>query len=224
MNRKNYSARKKIPDCWNARLLNNAEYLSELEFPYFPAANSVPQEMLSFKNITPYVDNTQWIHFYGNDDRLEHVWENPEIWASKLKRFSGVISPDLSIYRDMPIPQQFYNVYRNRVLVHYFTQQGISVIPNIRWGDERSYKFAFEGITERGTVCISTFGIIADGQDREYFKRGLAEMLHRLSPSTVLVYGQMPSNIFDQYQNNGVRFVHFDADTQKAHTYERREC
>lgn len=217
MNGKTYSTRQQVKDCWNAHLLQNASYSKKWELPLFPPTNAVPSDLQSFRYINHATENSNWIHFFGFDEYLEDVWENPEIWAKQLKRFSGVISPDLSVCRDMPFPQQLYNTYRNRVLAHFFAQQGIPIIPNIRWADERSLEFVFEGIDRNSTVCVSTSGMLAHTSDRECFRRGFDAMVKTMTPSTILVYGSMPSDIFSKYQNSGIYFAQYDIDTQKAH-------
>lgn len=217
MKNKTYSARRQPKDCWNARLLQNANYSEKWEFPLFPSANTTPTDLCSFRYIDPSVDSSNWIHFYGFDNYLEDVWENPELWANRLKQFAGIISPDLSIYRDMPFTQQLYNTYRNRVLAHWFAQQGIPVIPNIRCADERTYAFAFEGIERNSTVCTSTSGILSNSKDRQSFSCGFDVMIKSLHPKTVLVYGSMPCDIFAKYQDGNICFVQYDIDTQKAH-------
>lgn len=180
MKNKTYSARRQPKDCWNARLLQNANYSEKWEFPLFPSANTTPTDLCSFRYIDPSVDSSNWIHFYGFDNYLEDVWENPELWANRLEQFAGIISPDLSIYRDMPFTQQLYNTYRNRVLARWFAQQGIPVIPNIRCADERTYAFAFEGIERNSTVCTSTSGILSNSKDRQSFSCGFDVMITTL--------------------------------------------
>ena len=55
------------------------------------------------------------------------------------------------------------NTYMNRAIGQYLQQQGIYVIPNVRWCDERSYttcelieKFAFFGLQKHSIVSIGT--------------------------------------------------------------------
>lgn len=217
MNAKNYSARQQPIDCWNAQILQTANYSEIWEFPLFSCSNMTPVDLSSFRYIEHTTDNSLWIHFFGSDNYLEDVWENPELWSKSLKRFSGIISPDLSVCRDMPLSLQIANTFRNRALAHFFSQQGIPVIPNIRWADERSWEFAFEGVDKNSTVCISTSGVLSHRSDRECFQRGLNAMITTLSPSAILVYGSMPLDIFGKYQHDSIRFVQYDIDTQKAH-------
>lgn len=215
MNNKEFSSRRLPTDCWNAHLLDHAEY-SKTDLPRFESSNTIPSGLISFKNASRSENKREWIHFYENDQRLELVWESPELWAKRLQGFSGMISPDLSVYRDMPLPVQIWNTYRNRVLAHYFSQQGFQVIPNIRFGSEETYSFCFDGIEPHKPVCISTLGVVSSLEDRKCLKKGLTELLIRLSPNVVMVYGQMPSDVFLEYQNAGVPFVHFNTDAQRA--------
>ncbi|MCI9263640.1 MAG: DUF4417 domain-containing protein [Oscillospiraceae bacterium] len=215
MSNKNFSARSISTDCVNARLVRNAEY-SRTGLPLFKCSSSIPTELISFKNAAQSKDAHEWVHFYEKDDRLELIWESPELWVKRLKRFKGIISPDLSIYRDDPPYVQGWNTYRNRVLAHYFSEQGYEVIPNIRFGAEKSYRFCFDGVEPNKPVCVSTLGILSEYEDRKFFQDGFAEMMRQLSPSTVIVYGQMPGMIFGEYQAMGIPFIHFDTDAQKA--------
>ena len=215
MNNNEFSSHKPPKDCWNAHLLENAQY-SKTGLPLFKCSESIPPDVVSFKNVSQSPDNSKWVHFYENDNLLELVWESPEFYTNNLRRFPGIISPDLSIYRDMPQPLQSFNNYRNRVLAHWFSEQGFNVIPNIRWGDENTYPFCFDGIEANKPVCVSTLGTLRHKEDRECFRRGFAEMVKRLSPSVIIIYGQMPADIFSDYQISGIPFSHFDTDAQKA--------
>ena len=84
----------------------------------------------------------------------------------------------------------------------------ILVIPQIRWGDERTYtktvlpdKAAFLGVEKQSIVSIGTYGCIQGQDNKMYFKNGLYEMLMELDPIVVLVYGNMPGVIFDEFRN-----------------------
>lgn len=73
-------------------------------------------------------------------------------------------------------------------------------MPNVRWGDERTYDFAFEGLSEGGTYAVSTNGCIRDKLDRYYFKKGLEKMVETLKPTTIVNYHGTPKDIFEPYQ------------------------
>ena len=67
------------------------------------------------------------------------------------------------------------------------------MIPNVRWGDEESFKFCFLGIPKKSTVAVSTVGVSTDAswndKDDSLFRDGYNEMLNRLDPTTIIFYG-----------------------------------
>ena len=87
-------------------------------------------------------------------------------------------------------------------------KRGIYVIPNVRWGDERTYttkffpeKLAFLGVEKHSIVSIGSYGVVKTKEEKKHFRAGLESMLETLEPETVLVYGAMPEDIFDDYRN-----------------------
>jgi len=102
---------------------------------------------------------------------------------------------------------QIWNTYRNRAIAYWLQNNGVNIIPNIRWGDERTYPFAFEGIERGGTVAISTNGCIQKKLDRHYFTKGLAKMVDTLKPDTIINYSYTPDDIFASYRNQGIEII-----------------
>ncbi len=67
-------------------------------------------------------------------------------YLAKLKKFNGIITPDFSIYRDMPLVMQQWNTYRGKALGHWWQSNGLNVLPNVRYGDSRTYEFCCAGV------------------------------------------------------------------------------
>lgn len=136
-----------------------------------------------------------------DDDHLEKV-------IPSLRNAGSVVQPDYSIYADEPLIMQKWAVFqKNRVAVE-LQNAGIEVIPNLRWGDSRSFEFAFQGIPKHQICAIGTYGQIQDREKRYLFEKGLEQALLAVEPSAVLVYGTIPSSIFDPYAEN-VRFYQY---------------
>lgn len=115
----------------------------------------------------------------------------------------------------MPLCLQIANTYMNRAVGYYLQSQGLYVVPNVRWGDERTYttaelpeKIAFLGVPRNSIVSIGTYGCIKSAENKHYFREGLAAMLDELTPQVVLVYGAMPDSIFASVKDRA-RFVNF---------------
>ncbi len=146
----------------------------------------------------------EYICFYEHDILFEAVLKETAKYLDDMRKCDGIISPDCSLYRDMPLILQAMNTYLNRAVGYFFQKHGIIVIPNVRWGDERSYRgipgllepFAFKGVERGSVVSIGTYGCVRGEENRFYFKDGLHEMLNVIAPEKVLVYGNMPDEIF----------------------------
>lgn len=208
-------------DVFNAWLIRGAVFDGDWEMPCIATTDKLPEkcELIPFDKIRPNTDRNQWVHFYAHDHTFEKLWNSPQNYLEKLQSFQGVISPDYSLYRDMPLAMQLWNTYRNRALGSWLSMNGVPVIPNVRWADERSYDFCFDGLAKGSTVAIGTHGCVKSRDDKHFFKQGLEEMLNRLSPHTVVVYGAAPTSIFSSCVDAGIRMIEipslFDASRKK---------
>ncbi|MCD8313437.1 MAG: DUF4417 domain-containing protein [Bacteroidales bacterium] len=129
------------------------------------------------------------VHFFLDDYRFERVWNDPLKWARILRNAKFVLTPDFSLYADMPLCQQIYNVYRNRLIGACFQRMGVKVIPTVSWSDARSYDFCFEGVPEGNVVAVSNIGCLKDSESRKLWHEGFEEMNGRLNPAKILLYG-----------------------------------
>ena len=127
------------------------------------------------------------IHFFTYDWKFEKVYENAEEELEKLKQYYCLLSPDFSIFTNMPIALQIESVFKNRWCGVYWQSKGLKVIPTISWGDERSFEFCFDGIEEGSIVAVCTY---YRENCEEEFMLGYNEMLKRIKPSIVLCYDE----------------------------------
>jgi hypothetical protein len=202
---------KKRKETKFSKLLKGARFEGHYELPIIVTSESIPKNVIAFddaKSAKGKNKYNNWVHFYIYDDDFECIWNNPNNFLPELKKYQGVISPDFSLYRDAPLSEQLSNTLRNRTLGYWLTSNGIQVIPNVRWGDERSFQFCFDGIEHDSTVAIGTHGCVKKADDRYYYKLGLDAMVHRLRPKTIIVYGDTPKSIFSSYQES-IKIIQF---------------
>ncbi|OXS29950.1 MAG: hypothetical protein BCS36_04065 [Desulfovibrio sp. MES5] len=192
---------------FKSELVKTAQFSPIFELPQLEPVHFTPANALPFEKAYSKATDKNWLHFYTHDHIFECVWNNPKRYLPVFKRIAGVITPDFSIYREMPLAMQIWNTYRNRALAFWLQREGVPIIPNIRWGDERTYASAFEGLPKGGTVAVSTNGLLRNKLDREYFKQGLAVMIETLQPRTVVNYSRMPDDTFGPYRNNGPELI-----------------
>ena len=181
--------RKGCKDVWNAFMVEDAVYESDSEIPCVALETTLPEKLISFSNAIGGNDFEAWVHFYEDDAVFERVWNNPRRYLPILKRYKGVISPDFSIYRDMPLVMQKWNIYRSRAVAFWLQKNGIPVIVNVRWGDERTYDVCCAGVPKGASIAVGSHGCIKLLREREYFARGLSHAVETLTPKTIIVYG-----------------------------------
>lgn len=207
-----------VYDVFHAFLVKNAEYDGRIELPCIRTSDEIPNQLIPFSRAMEKatVDFNQWVMFYEHDVKFERLWHNPKQYLQKLKKFKGIISPDFSLYRNMPLVMQEWNTYRGRALAHWLQENGIAVIPNVRFNDARTYEFCYDGIEKDKTVAVGTHGCIKRTEDKKLFKSGLEEMVKRLSPKTIIVYGAAPDDIFGQYAKRGIDIIPFESEFSKS--------
>ena len=205
-------------DVFRSFLVSEAQYGGKFELPAIKTSSLLPESVIPFSKAMNKSCKCfdSWIIFYEHDNGFERLWHNPKAYLSKLKKFKGIISPDFSLYRNMPLAMQIWNTYRGRALAAWLQRNGVEIIPNVRFNDERTYEFCFDGIEKFKTVALGTHGCIKRRIDKDYFKDGLAEMVKRLSPRTIIVYGSAPDDIFKKYRDMGINIMPFESEFSKS--------
>ena len=156
------------------------------------------------------------VHFYASDDKLRSVLANPRKTLGRVQSFAAVITPDFSMYRNLPRHQRVFHTWSNRAVGALYQSHGIKVIPNIRWSRDEDFDFCFDGVPSDSAVAVSAHGCCARREDRAYFRRGLEEMMRRVEPSTVIVHGPKPASIFHVIEDRA-EIKHFPAAISSAH-------
>ena len=133
------------------------------------------------------------IHFFIDDYQFLRLWKNPDTYLPMLKKFQAVCTPDFSTYTDFPKAIQVYNHYRKHWLGAYWQENGVKVIPTISWSDEASFEWCFDGEPVGGMVAVSSVGTQGNKVSMRLFEAGYREMIRRLSPSSIVMYGSVPA-------------------------------
>ena len=204
-------------DVFHAYFVEDAEFDGNLEIPYINREMEVPNKLISFSDALRTEDFDQWVHFYEDDGNFERLWNRPGIYLPRLKKFKGIISPDFSLYRDMPLVMQLWNIYRSRAIGFWLQLNGIKVIVNIRFADKRTYRYCCDGVAKHCVIALGTHGTLKNKEDRRYFCEGLAAVIKRLEPAAIVVYGSAPEDIFGPYKKAGIKIIQFPSDYSISH-------
>lgn len=169
------------------------------------------------------------VHFFLYDYKFEKLWKNPQQYVEMLQAYRGVLTPDFSMYTEMPIAMQLFNTFKNRWCGAYLARQGLRIVPTVNWGTEESFDFCFAGIEKGSVVAVSTYMFHAHGNhadQKDLFMKGYKEMLRQIEPEYVICYSEpfpdMEGNIiYIDYDLSSWRHMEDDIVPKEAvkHTY-----
>lgn len=159
------------------------------QMPKIYAEDYIPENLIGFNYALTAKDKSAGIHFYIDDYQFERIWNSPEQYIQLLADYDCVLTPDFSLYMDMPISMKIWNTFRSRLIGQMMQDAGLIVIPTVSWAEKETFKFCFDGLPEGGVLSISTIGVKKDTEAFEIWKAGTTELLKRKKPKALLVYG-----------------------------------
>lgn len=187
------STQRKVSNILN---LDNAQYegVGKYDIPEIAPVYELPEikEWIGFNYVLSDDEpEGKAVHFFIDDYQFERIWNNPNRYVEKLRRYAAVCSPDFSPYGDMPLATQIFNHYRKHWVAKYFQDRGVNIIPTIRSStDERSLEFYLDGEPKGGIVIISSMWTNKE-ETLEIFKKEYKKMYETLKPKKVYLYGKM---------------------------------
>ena len=149
----------------------------------------VPNTLKGFNYALSSKEKDFGLHFFLDDYQFERLWRAPEQYLDILKEYKLVLSPDFSLYMNMPLAMKIWNVYRSRLLGHWWQEQGLIVIPTISWAEADTFSFCFDGIPKGSIVAVSTIGVKKKDDAFRIWKEGMDAMIEKIKPKIILVYG-----------------------------------
>ncbi len=146
-------------------------------------------KFLSFSNAKKNDEENKdkTIHFFTYDWKFEKVYNNAEEELEILQQYYCLLSPDFSMFTNMPLALQLESVFKNRWCGAFWQSKGLNVIPTVSWSDEKSFEFCFDGIEEGSIVAVSTY--YRENCEKD-FMLGYNEMMKRIKPSAVICYDE----------------------------------
>jgi Domain of unknown function (DUF4417) len=156
------------------------------DIPALPAATVIPAKLVAYSDRGIISRTTAGaVHFFLDDYRFETCWSYPDRALQRISKLGVALTPDFSIWADMPRAMQLWQVYRSRWFGAYMVERGIEVIPTVGWGHHGTFEFCWAGIAPESVVAVSTVGTTALD-----FSLGWLTLLDKLRPSRILLYGK----------------------------------
>jgi len=169
-------------------------------FPIFePLTKSdIPVAMHAFNDLGRVLDpKTTLLHFHKADEKFAHVLIDPLKFGNKWGHFMCLASPDVTLSDGMVEWERIKNTSWSRAVAATWASQGIKVIPTLRWRLPTDYDFVVCGLPKHSVFAVSTYGSVRDAELKRVFIDGLREMVKRLEPIAIIVYGTGIKNIHD---------------------------
>ena len=198
------NARRKSKEKWLAQKCINfgLEYCSDAIFsgkygipllkPYY---GTIPSQYTTLSEITSTGNPNCCVTGFDYDYVIDRLWNHPEHYVGKLSRYMCMTEPDYSLKVNHPLCVQIANTYRSHAVTYFIQEHGVGVLPSMSWSSTASYEFCFDGHSKGGAVLVSTIGTMKDERSRTYFQLGFMEMLNRVSPDAVILYGDINEEI-----------------------------
>lgn len=203
--------RERTFDTYNLGIANRTEKTGDFwQMPEIKNDDIIPSRLIGFNYAKSSKDTATGIHFFIDDYQFERLWNNPEKYTDVLKPYECILTPDFSLYLEMPMPMKIWNVYRSRQIGAFYQSKGIKVIPTISWAERDTFEFCFRGIAEGSTVAISTIGVRDDENALKIWHEGVDAMIENIRPSNIIVYG---SDLEHDYK--GINIVKFSNEVTK---------
>lgn len=199
-------------DVFKLRFFRNLQITGDFDSPVIRKNLSIPEKLISFNYALSCKDPEQYfVHFYIDDYQFERIWRNPTKYTNLLKKFAGVIGPDFSAYTDMSISQRIFNIYRNKVLTACWQKLGLNVIPNGRWIENckiSNFNNGFDGLPCHSSIAITT-NSTQSIEKYEKFQHEFQDILNKLQPTNLIVYGKLKEHEKFLCQQQGVKVFEF---------------
>ena len=196
--------RERTGNAYNLDEYDELRAIGFYQMPTLERIDYVPDDLVGFNYVLNSDRYESGVHFYIDDYQFERIWNNPQQYVEKLRQYVCVATPDFSPYGDMPLATQIFNIYRKAWVGAFLQSQGITVIPTVRAStDPRSMEFYLDGIPKNSIVLISNMWT-KDKEARKYFiEHEYKNMIDKLHPSKVLVYGKY----MDELKDNDVEYI-----------------
>lgn len=171
----------------------------------------IPQQLVAFYRLRGLHDIVGICPmFYTSDAKIEYVVRH-FLWSiTTFAKYQYVMSPDFSVYRDMPRPLQVGNLFMNKLITAIWQYYGLNVIPSVSWASMETIEEDLEGFPKHSIIGINSTGVGWDKKSKCNWIEGYRAVNDILEPSAILRYGARQKgeceDISIYYDNNNRSF------------------
>lgn len=172
-----------------------------------PIMRPVTIDMLDIEHIVPInVQNLSLkrnnslhlVFMFRNDCAIHKYWLHPVKYVPLLQTAACVAVPDFSVDPHMDYEELRHMVYQGRWLGCFWQERGITALPTLVWAMPDTYDICFDSIPKHSVVVLSTIGV---RKNLSVFMAGYDEMMKRVQPEMIIVYGDMINGMWGRFIN-----------------------
>ena len=105
--------RERTNNAYNLHLIDWDNLTNDFwQMPIIENDGFIPDELIGFNYAKSNKDKNVGIHFYLDDYQFERIWNYPEKYYDVLMEYDCILSPNFSLYMDMPMAMKIWNTYR----------------------------------------------------------------------------------------------------------------
>ena len=195
---------KEVTDSFKAFLIENAE-LTDIEgYPKIREnmiSTFLPSNIITFKESLKVPKDKRkdyYVCTYAPDKTFMRVLNNPQRYIEYFQQFAGIIGFDFSVHSDMPPVVQKQQMNNNLSLTYFYGNNSIKTIPNIRTGSNYISQEFYDALPKHTLVAVGTHGFIKNNTQKYEWYYCLREIIEKLNPSGIVVYGTLRGKLFDR--------------------------
>lgn len=152
--------------------------------------DALPDKFVTLGKINDIGSKTTGVLGFAYDYELNRLASSPLDYVKRLTRYKCTCEPDFSMKIGDPLAVVIGNAFKSHTTAFCLQEHGCLILPTMKWSSPDSYEVCFDGYEKGGAVIVSTIGVMKDERSHMYFKAGFQEMLKRVSPEAVVLYGE----------------------------------
>lgn len=150
----------------------------------------IPKHLVAFNDLGRATDRaTSGVHFFRHDETFAKLLASPALYGPKFSDFQCVLTPDITLGSGMNSWMKAHRVAYSRMTGVIWQKRGLVVVPTLRWNSINDLEFVCSGVPNQSVIAVSNYGSRRDRELRRAFESGLPEVIARVSPSALIVFG-----------------------------------
>ncbi|CAB4567629.1 unannotated protein [freshwater metagenome] len=157
----------------------------------------IPEHLVAFNDLGRSPDRaTTGVHFFRHDETFAKLLACPAKYGPKFSEFQCVLTPDITLGAGMNPWMKARRVAYSRMTGVIWQTRGLVVIPTLRWNSINDLELVCSGVPKRSVIAVSNYGSRRDADLRHAFESGLPQVIERVDPSGLIVFGDTRGRAF----------------------------